>query len=149
MCSPSLPSFATAGACTSPPRPPFRVPGVKHLCPARCDARGNYYVDLVPHALGLTPCDPRNPEHRTARRVPFLIDTGAEMSLVGPESMALLAQINIHPRTPITGFSGAASVPLATGNLVIVPPPGAVAVRRRYLRARHRVPCPGAPAPRA
>ena len=104
----------------------FRIPGCASLLPTRTDTKGNHYIDLVPHMHGLTPFNPADASHRAARRVAFLVDTGAEMSVIGPESLAVLTDLNSFEGCPITGFSGVPSQPLATGILVIVPPDGAI-----------------------
>ena len=95
--------------------------------PLRADAAGSYYLDLVPFRDGWTPHDPANPAHRAGRKVTFLADTGAEMTLVGPDSLSLLAGIGTAPARTVTGFNGPPQMPLQTGYLVIYPPEGAVA----------------------
>ncbi len=58
---------------------------------------------------------------RAGLKAPFLADTGAEITLVGPESLALLAGIGtVHART-ITVLAGASRMPLHKGYFVIYP----------------------------
>jgi hypothetical protein len=40
---------------------------------------------------GWTPFDPMDPTHRAGRKATFLLDSGAEMTLVGPENLSLQA----------------------------------------------------------
>ena len=57
----------------------------------------------------------------------FLADTGAEMTLVGPDSLSLLTGIGTVTARTVSGFNGAPQMPLQTGYFVIYPPEGAVA----------------------
>ena len=57
----------------------------------------------------------------------FLANTGAEITLVGPDSLSLLTSIGTAPARTVPGFNGALQMPLQTGYLVIDPPLGATA----------------------
>ena len=101
--------------------------GSRLRVPLRADAAGTYYLDLVPHRAGWIPYDASLPQHRAGRKVTFLVDTGAEVTLVGPESLGILAGIGTVRARTISGFAGAPLMPLHTGYFVIYPPDGAVA----------------------
>ena len=102
----------------------FTVPGVADPVRLRADAAGNHYLDLVPFRDGFTPFLPSDAGHRAARKVTFLVDSGAEMTLVGPDSISLLVDLGSVPACAVVGFNGVGQLPLQTGILVIYPPAG-------------------------
>ena len=104
------------------------VPGCPRPIPLRHDASGNIFLEIVPVAnLGFTPFDASLAEHRALPRSHFLLDTGAEITIVSPQNMALLREIGTVPLITVTGFTGVAVRPSAAGVFCLYPPRGALA----------------------
>jgi hypothetical protein len=101
------------------------VAGCARPVALRADAAGNHYLDLVPFRDGWTPFDPTDPTHRAGRKATFLLDSWAEMTLVGPESLSLLTAIGSVRARTVIGFSGHSEHPLQTGIFLLYPPAGA------------------------
>ena len=90
---------------------------------------GNIFLEIVPvGGLGFTPYDATLAEHRMLPRSHFLLDTGAEISIVAPQNLALLREIGTVPLINVTGFTGEAVRPSAAGVFCLFPPRGAHAV---------------------
>ena len=103
-------------------------PGCARPFPLRRDAAGNIFVDLVSDGgASYTIFDDHAPAHRALKRHPFLLDTGAEVSIVGPQSMSMLRALGSVPAVVVHSFAGATSASLQTGVLLISPPAGATA----------------------
>ncbi len=109
------------------------VPGCARPIPLLHDGGGNIFLEIVPvggivGGLGFTPYDASVAEHRVLPRSHFLLDTGAEITIVAPQNMALLRDVGKVPLIDVTGFTGEAVRPTAAGVFCLYPPRGAHAV---------------------
>ena len=101
-------------------------PGVARPFPLRRDATGNIFLDLVADgAAAYTVFDATNREHCLRRPIPFLLDTGAEVTIMGPQSLSMLRDRGSVPAVMVHSFAGASVAALDTGILLINPPSGA------------------------
>ena len=100
------------------------VPGVPRAFPLTRDKHGGVIVSFVETPRGLLL---RNDStaHRCLISHDFILDTGAEVCIVGAGAISLLGDMGTVPAIPITGVGGARTVPLDSGFLVIEPPHGA------------------------
>ena len=96
------------------------VPGRPQRFPLRHDHAGDVHLDLVVVSGGLTLYD--DSAHRRLPRLSFLLDTGAQVSLVGPARLALLTERGSAPSATVTGVSGPPVIPLDSGVLRLIPP---------------------------
>jgi hypothetical protein len=117
----------------------FTIPGVAARIPLRRDGRGNYYVSFVPTHGGLTVSLGTAAEEGMVQH-PFLLDSGAEISVVGMHKLSLLRELGCRPLPLLHTVSGPPVPVLETGYLMIVlprgatpPPPRAAAARARQL----------------
>jgi hypothetical protein len=102
----------------------FTIPGVSARIPLRRDAKGNYYVSFVPTHGGLTVSLGTTAEANMVQH-PFLLDSGAEVSVVGMNKLSLLRELGCRPIPLLHTVSGPPVPVLETGNLMIVLPRGA------------------------
>jgi len=115
----SLAAMLQAGWCFAwTPRGHFlEVPGVQRF-PLRSENSGNLaYIDvvLVPgteHDPKVTLFNPEDPAQADLPRHAFLVDTGADHSLVKPDKACLLARPGSFPGVYCTGISGGAALPI-------------------------------------
>jgi hypothetical protein len=90
--------------------------------PLRHDGAGNIFLEVVPEGFGYTPYCAADGAHRLLPRSHFLLDTGAEISVVAPQNIALLREIGTIPIITVTGFSGEPVFPSAAGVFCLYPP---------------------------
>ena len=104
------------------------IPGHRGSFPIALDSRGNPWVTLTPAFGQPNPTfelyNPADPNHTIQPRYPFLLDTGAEHSVVSARSLNLLADLNSIPLVPILGVGGPPIMPAHSGLLRLVGPPG-------------------------
>ena len=107
----------------------LRIRGAARTYPICMDARGNPWVTLTPAVGQPAPTfellDTADPTLSNRMRFPFLLDTGAEHSVVGLGCLGLLADVDTIPLVPISGYSGPPTTPSHSGFLRLALPPGA------------------------
>jgi len=105
------------------------VPGCPRPFPLTLDARGNVYLNLVkPRDVPIGTFDlydPGRADQANLFRAPFLVDTGAELTVLGGRAMAFAGAIDSIPLIPITGVDGKPMYPRHSGILTIRSPLGA------------------------
>ena len=134
----------TLGAGTGQHGAFITIPGRAGKVLLRRDARGNTFVDLVAHDGGWMPVDGSGVSPRPGAHS-FLLDTGAEVSLVGTGGRCFLRELGAAPRDIIKGIGNISLGNLESGILLIVTPPpramsGGPSKPWRRGRGRGRVP---------
>ena len=90
--------------------------------PLRHDGAGNIFLEVVPEGFGYTPFRTDVGAHRMLPRSHFLLDSGAEISVVAPQNVSLLREIGTLPIITVTGFNGEPAFPSAAGVFCLYPP---------------------------
>lgn len=101
----------------------FTAMGIRRHFPLRVDSAGNAFVAFVAFVArrgGHTLYDARDPAHVALHKHKFLVDAGAEMSLLRPCCIAFLRELGSGP-------AGALITALDSGIFLIAQPEGAVA----------------------
>ena len=105
----------------------FTVPGVPGTHPLWRDTAGNYYASFVV-ARGGVVIATQSAAHARLVRHHFLLDSGAEVSIVGPGGLSLLRELGSRPIPTLRAVAGPALPVLDTGILLLVLPAGATRV---------------------
>jgi hypothetical protein len=102
----------------------IKVPGITRPFPLTRDVHGSVIVTFVETPRGLLLRDD-SVAHRCLAAHEFILDTGAEVCLIGPGSIALLSSMGSVPPMTVTGVGGMRTFPMDSGLLVVEPPHGA------------------------
>jgi len=100
------------------------IPGAPRRVPLLRDASGNYYVTFVARHGGLALRE-NSAAHRALLPYHFLLDTGAEISVVGMNQISLLRELGSRPIPLLHTVAGPPVPVLETGNLLLIMPAGA------------------------
>ena len=100
------------------------IPGVSYRFPLVRDSAGTVHVTFVATGPGLVLRD-ASLAHRLLPSFDFILDTGAEVSLVGASHIALLRELGVPPSVTLTAVGGLRIRPIDTGILLVTPPRGA------------------------
>jgi hypothetical protein len=105
------------------------VPGCPRPFPLSLDARGNIYLTLVkPRDAPIGTFDlydPGRSDQANLFSALFLLDTGAELSVLCGQAVSYVAGLDTVPLVPIAGVDGSPVYPRHSGVLTIRCPPGA------------------------
>ena len=104
----------------------YTIPGVKRRHPLWRDAAGNYYATFVVANGGMAVANASLPAHAHLIRHHFLLDSGAEVSIVGPGGLSLLRELGSRPIPVLRAVAGPALPVLNTGILLLILPSGAL-----------------------
>ena len=102
------------------------IPGAPRAFPLSRDEYGSVIVTFVETPRGLLLRDD-SIAHRCLIAHDFILDTGAEVCLIGAESISLLSGLGSIAPLTITGVGGVRTMPVDSGFIVIEPPRGATA----------------------